>query len=80
LVTLVEVYVGQATKEHIVRVICTLEELEEGCNGGCIACGEIQYGYVEPDARQYECESCGEKKVYGLEELLVMGMVDLETE
>ena len=28
-------------------------------NGICLACGEIQYGGVEPDARAYPCESCG---------------------
>ena len=39
--------------------------------GFCIACGEEVYG-VEPDARCYECESCGELKVYGAEELLLM--------
>lgn len=39
--------------------------------GFCIACGDEAYG-VEPDGRKYECESCGEKKVYGAEELLFM--------
>jgi hypothetical protein len=39
--------------------------------GICIACGEEQEG-VEPDARRYECESCGKHKVYGAEELLMM--------
>jgi hypothetical protein len=39
--------------------------------GICLACGEEQYG-VEPDARKYECESCGARKVYGAEELLFM--------
>jgi hypothetical protein len=27
---------------------------------------------VEPDARKYECEACGEKTVYGAEELLLL--------
>ncbi len=40
--------------------------------GACIACGEFAYG-VELDARRYECEACGECKVYGIEELLVIG-------
>ena len=40
--------------------------------GMCIACGSFQSG-VEPDARKYECESCGEEKVYGIEELFIMG-------
>lgn len=39
--------------------------------GFCLECGAEAYG-VEPDARGYECESCGAKKVYGAEELLIM--------
>jgi predicted RNA-binding Zn-ribbon protein involved in translation (DUF1610 family) len=41
--------------------------------GFCIACGAEAY-CVEPDAREYECESCGEHKVYGAEECLIMGV------
>jgi hypothetical protein len=37
--------------------------------GFCIACGHEQGG-CEPDARKYECESCGWHAVYGAEELL----------
>ena len=40
--------------------------------GICIACGEEHYN-CEPDARKYKCEECGEMKVYGLEELVLMG-------
>jgi DNA-directed RNA polymerase subunit RPC12/RpoP len=39
--------------------------------GFCVKCGEEASG-VEPDARKYECESCGERGVYGAEELLLM--------
>ena len=42
-----------------------------GNPGICIACGEDADG-CEPDARNYECESCGENKVFGCEELLFM--------
>lgn len=38
--------------------------------GFCIACGEDADG-CEPDARGYECESCGKRAVYGAEELLL---------
>jgi hypothetical protein len=38
--------------------------------GFCIACGEEACG-VEPDARNYECEACGERQVFGAEELLI---------
>ena len=44
--------------------------------GYCLACGAEHYG-VEPDAREYRCDVCGEFQVYGLEELFVMGMVDI---
>ena len=57
-------------------VDCTQEQYHNDRYGGCIACGEIQYG-CEPDARKYECESCGENKVYGLAELLIMGQLNI---
>ena len=41
--------------------------------GWCLACGKSQHG-VEPDARKYVCEHCGAPKVYGGEELLMMGL------
>ena len=42
--------------------------------GFCMACGARAYG-VEPDAHEYTCNSCGEAKVYGAEELMIMGCV-----
>ncbi len=39
--------------------------------GFCTSCGEDAYG-VEPDARGYPCEACGEERVYGASELLLM--------
>ena len=38
--------------------------------GFCLACGEEHYN-IEPDARKYPCESCGENQVYGAEEILI---------
>ena len=38
--------------------------------GFCVKCGEEAYG-VEPDARKYKCEGCGELAVYGAEEILI---------
>ena len=43
----------------------------DDCLGFCTACGE-QATNVEPDAENYECESCGENKVFGAEQLLIM--------
>jgi hypothetical protein len=40
--------------------------------GFCLACGEETYG-VEPDGRNYTCEYCDEKQVFGAEEIMTMG-------
>lgn len=42
--------------------------------GLCIDCG-AEVMHVEPDARGYECELCGERAVYGIEELLMEATV-----
>ena len=52
----------------------TTDMIIEACErddgtGFCIACGQERM-YCEPDARNYECESCGEFKVFGAQELL----------
>jgi len=61
-------------KDTVINVTMdqVLEAIESDDNiGFCTACGEEAYG-VEPDARRYKCESCGERQVYGAEELLFM--------
>jgi hypothetical protein len=55
---------------------CSEEELYEGDSGRCDACGAVANG-VEPDARNYVCDECGAREVYGLEELLMMGQIEL---
>jgi hypothetical protein len=56
----------------------TIDAITEACErqmfgtdnpGFCVACGNEQGG-CEPDAAGYECEACGEKQVYGAQELL----------
>jgi hypothetical protein len=39
--------------------------------GFCLNCGSIGNS-CEPDAREYTCDDCGEKTVYGAEECLIM--------
>lgn len=50
-------------------------DLNENYGGFCIACHDETYG-VEPDAQQYQCESCGARAVYGVEELLIRGLIE----
>ena len=60
-----------------VRIEATACELQDDDSKGiCIGCGEEASG-VEPDARLYECEACGKRKVYGLMELVEMGAIHL---
>lgn len=61
-------------KKSVLTIARIMEAVETDDNlGFCRACGEEAYG-VEPDARNYPCESCGEHEVYGAEELLMMGV------
>jgi len=52
------------------RILAAVEREASGLDnpGFCILCGAEAEG-VEPDARRYECESCGERGVYGAQEL-----------
>jgi hypothetical protein len=58
----------------------TVDRILEACEramtsldnpGFCLACGEEAEG-CEPDARRYACDICGERQIYGAEELLLM--------
>jgi hypothetical protein len=51
-----------------------IEEAMESQSGFCVKCG-AERDCCEPDAREYPCEECGEKAVYGAEELVLMGLV-----
>ena len=52
-----------------------IEEAMESNMGFCTECG-AERDCCEPDAREYPCEECGENKVFGAEELVVMGLVE----
>ena len=58
--------------------VLTVEQIKDACYrrntsldnpGFCLCCGAEIEG-VEPNARNYECEHCGEEAVFGAEELL----------
>ena len=58
----------------------TADEYEELTNspdspGKCLYCG-AEASSCEPDARKYHCEECDTCNVYGLEECLLMGMIE----
>ena len=52
------------------------EVLENDDNEGfCLACGALQGG-VEPDATNYTCDRCGGYRVFGAQQILLMGQYD----
>ena len=55
------------------------DEIQDGTMGVCLACG-AERDCCEPDARNYKCEECGERRVFGLEEALLMGAIELTEE
>lgn len=53
-----------------IQLVMAMQANDEGF---CLACGETQ-GNCEPDAKKYTCDSCGKPKVFGSEELVLMGL------
>lgn len=49
---------------------------ESNYKGFCLACGSTR-GECEPDAARYECPKCKAAKVYGIPELLMMGLAKI---
>jgi len=49
-----------------------IEAMDEAGDGFCLACGNEQR--AEPDARRYPCDACGARKVFGAQELALMGL------
>ena len=67
-------YKAKSGRIMFMPTINLVKEMDDHMQGFCIACGEIQEG-IEPDALRYECECCGESRVYGAEELVLRGLV-----
>lgn len=67
-------YIAKSGAKQFKPSMSEVMEAREENRGFCLACGESQ-DCVEPDARRYECECCGKAKVYGAEELALMGLV-----
>lgn len=55
-------------RDHLEEIMDMVQA--DNMEGYCVACG-TDAGPVEPDARNYTCESCGEAAVFGAAELLL---------
>jgi hypothetical protein len=52
------------------------ERLDSANDGICIKCG-AENSCVEPDAENYECEACEEDAVFGMQQALICGHVEI---
>lgn len=60
------------------KVFFSLEAIRDAMEdqgGYCVACGEFADN-VEPDAKKYTCEACGQATVYGAEEIVLRGWAE----
>ena len=64
--------------ERIALESSRYRELEENYIGLCRNCGEEREN-CEPDAEDYECESCGQRAVDGMTTWLFSGRLFLQT-
>jgi len=69
-------------KIKIKRMNMSENEYRSYCNnddGYCVNCGDItRFGMTEPDARRYPCDECGKNTVFGIEESLLCGYINIE--
>lgn len=64
--------IHQSVTEDRVVALC-MRRLHTVDNPGlCLSCGEEAEG-CEPDAERYTCDSCGQKWVYGSDQILIAG-------
>lgn len=73
---------GRLIMAHTVTIKMTSDDYCEARNeyvGYCISCGAEHY-QIEPDARNYLCEECEERQVFGIEELLMGGQLEIVEE
>jgi hypothetical protein len=57
--------------------IAAFEKACEGYKGFCSNCKKMTRAGCEPDARGYNCPRCKKDTVYGAEEAMMMGILDV---
>ncbi len=63
--------INEALTEDVIVEAAERTMFGDGMVGLCISCGEEQIP-VEPDAEDVHCEACGDPRVFGAEQLLLM--------
>lgn len=55
----------------------TFNMLDQNYSGVCLHCHEIQDGGCEPDAEYYHCDECNHDSVFGIQQALVYGRIEI---
>ena len=63
---------------HFVMEQDVFSDFSDQLLGYCVNCGEEHSDSLEPDARNVTCDYCNQDKVFGMEELLMMGKISFE--
>lgn len=55
-----------------ITIPVTMDQVLSEFDGGCLGCGKLVKGTVEPDAERYVCPHCGAPQVFGMLLLIEM--------
>jgi Zn finger protein HypA/HybF involved in hydrogenase expression len=55
-------------------------EAVDNSEGFCTECNDFTHGSSEPDAENYKCPECKKNTVFGAEQALILGLIDVEVE
>ena len=55
-----------------------LVEAIENSQGFCTNCKSFTNDFAEPDAENYTCDECGQAKVFGAEQALMLGFITIK--
>lgn len=58
--------------------VADYQDAVDSYTGWCVSCKEFTTSCVEPDAEHYECEECSKSTVYGAEQAMMLGLIDLK--
>jgi hypothetical protein len=77
--TLTEAAIPYKTKSGVTQYMPSTQSVmraikADNGSGFCLGCGKKASSFVEPDAHHYPCSSCKAPKVFGAEQLLLMGL------
>jgi hypothetical protein len=69
---------GEEKMEKIEIDMGTVKDLQNSYGGVCLNCGAFQWDGCEPDAENYFCEECENNAVWGIDQAILIGKVNIK--